>query len=222
LHSPWPFRVDYRTGEPRGDVSGNMTYILRLYDALLSRGFAEFKAPREALWRWIKHYQIPSARTDGKLFAQFFEDHDSPQNRTAWAPLNLARYLLERRDRIDPNWRTDAGTLVAFVQHNFTHREFGVTVCAEQDEDGDAWGGVNSTYGAVLAMYAKAIGSKALATEARQAITFTLYAVDDDGQPRDLPRHTSPGGWQEDAHTDVIHNVLDAIRVFPAWADAGR
>src|SRR5262249_39652707 len=30
-NSPWPFRVDYRTGEARGDVSGNMSFILRLF-----------------------------------------------------------------------------------------------------------------------------------------------------------------------------------------------
>jgi len=72
-------------------VSGNMTYILRLYDVLLSQGYEEFSALRESLWRWITRYQIPSAAGDGSLFAQFFEDHDTPTNRTAWAPLNLAR-----------------------------------------------------------------------------------------------------------------------------------
>ena len=41
--------------------------------------------------------RFPSAAADGALFAQFFEDHDTPTNRTAWAPLNLARYLLETR-----------------------------------------------------------------------------------------------------------------------------
>ena len=35
-NSPWPFRVDYRTGEPRGDVSGDMSFILRLsFDKLI-------------------------------------------------------------------------------------------------------------------------------------------------------------------------------------------
>src|SRR5258707_1241803 len=105
-HSPWPFRADYRTAAGRGPVSGNMTYILRLYDALQVRGYTEFTAPRRALWRWIKHYQIPTAAADGALFAQFFEDHDVPSNRTAWAPLNLARYLLERRAALEPRWRT--------------------------------------------------------------------------------------------------------------------
>jgi hypothetical protein len=94
FRSPWPFRVDYRTGEARGPVSGNMTYTLRLYDGLIAQGYREFAGPRRSLFRWIKNHQIPSAATDGALFAQFFEDHDTPTNRTAWAPLNLARYLL--------------------------------------------------------------------------------------------------------------------------------
>jgi len=217
--SPWPFRADHRSGDARGAVSSDMSYILRLYDVLIARGYTEFETKRAALWRWIKTQQIPSAETDGARFAQFFEDHDTPSNRNAWAPLNLARYLLEKRERLDPQWRADTATLIAFVQRNFTHKEFGVTVCHEQDEDHDAWGGVNSTYGAVLAMYAKAIRSNALAEQARQALNFTEYAIDDQGRPRDLVKHDALGGWQEDAHTDVIHNYMDAIAAYPAWAN---
>ena len=110
--------------------------------------------------------------------------------------------------------------LVHFVRRTFTHLEFGVRVCHEQDEDREAWGGVNSTYGAVLALYAKAVGSALLASEARQALNFTLYSIDDAGRPRDLFKRALPGGWQEDAHTDVIHNYVDALRAFPAWAEA--
>lgn len=217
--SPWPFRADYRNGEGRGLVSGNMTYILRLYDALLSHGYEEFSTPRHSLWKWIKQYQVPSAAVDGALFAQFFEDHETPTNRTAWAPLNLARYLLEKRQLLDPEWRTDSGTLIEFVRRNFTHMEFGITVCHEQDEDQEAWGGINSTYGAVLALYAKAIGSATLAHEARQALDFTLYSIDEQGRPRDLFKSPELGGWQEDAHTDVIHNYVDALRAFPEWGE---
>jgi hypothetical protein len=220
FRSPWPFRADYRSGEDRGPVSGNMTYILRLYDALLAQGYGEFTAPRRSLWEWIRRHQIPNAAADGALFAQFFEDHDTPTNRTAWAPLNLARYLLEREELLDPEWRTACGALIEFVRRNFTHLEFGITVCHEQDEDRQAWGGINSTYGAVLALYAKATGSTILAGEARQALDFTLYSVDEFGRPRDLFSHSEPGGWQEDAHTDVIHNYVDALRAFPDWGEA--
>jgi hypothetical protein len=218
--SPWPFRIDCRDGAERGPVSGNMTYILRLYDALLALGHEEFSAPRRALWIWIKRHQIPSAAADGSLFAQFFEDHDTPTNRTAWAPLNLARYLLEKRELLDADWCADAGILIEFVRKNFTHVEFGITVCHEQDEDQQAWGGINSTYGAVLALYAKAAGLPALAEEARLALDFTLYSIDELGRPRDLHKNPAPGGWQEDAHTDVIHNYVDALRAFPDWGGA--
>ncbi len=218
-HSPWPFRADYRNGDGRGPVSGNMTYILRLYDVLLSHGYKEFSVQRRSLWEWIKRHQIPSAAANGALFAQFFEDHETPTNRTAWAPLNLARYLLEKKELLDPEWRADSTTLIKFVRRNFTHSEFGVTVCHEQDEDREAWGGINSTYGAVLALYAKATGSSTLAREARAALDFTLYSIDEQGRPRDLFKHAAVGGWQEDAHTDVIHNYVDALRVFPEWSE---
>jgi hypothetical protein len=219
-HSPWPFRADYRDGAGRGPVSGNMTYILRLYDVLLKLGYEEFSAPRRSLWNWIRRHQIPSAAADGSLFAQFFEDHDTPTNRTAWAPLNLARYLLEERELLDPDWRPGCGALVEFVRRTFTHAEFGITVCHEQDEDAQAWGGINSTYGAVTALYAKATESPALAAEARAALDFTLYSIDELGRPRDLFKNPAPGGWQEDAHTDVIHNYVDALRAFPEWGEA--
>jgi hypothetical protein len=219
-HSPWPFRADYRSGEGRGPISGNMTYILRLYESLAAHGYGEFVGPRRALWQWIKEHQIPSAAAGGALFAQFFEDHDTSTNRSAWAPLNLARYLLEKKDSLDSDWQADSRALIDFVRANFTHREFGVVVCHEQDEDRQAWGGVNSTYGAVLALYAKAIESPGLASEARQALNFTLYSIDEQGRPRDLPQSQQPGGWQEDAHTDVIHNYVDALSAFPHWGSS--
>jgi hypothetical protein len=218
--SPWPFRVDYRDGSGRGPISGNMVYILRLYDALARLGVTEFSTERAALWEWIKRHQIPSAAAAGELFAQFFEDHDTPTNRTAWAPLNLARYLLEERDAVDADWSADCSCLIEFVRRNFTHLEFGIKVCHEQDEDHQAWGGVNSTYGAVLALHAKATGSAELAAEACQALNFTLYSIDERGRPRDVFSNPGTGGWQEDAHTDVIHNFVDAIQAYPEWAQA--
>ena len=215
-NSPWPFRVDYRNGDPRGPVSGNMSFNLRLYEALIELEYGEFRAPRDRLWSWISRHQIASAASDGALFAQFFEDHDTPTNRSAWAPLNLARYLLERRDLAQPSWLDDAALLIDFTRKNFTHQEFGTTVCHEQDEDPQAWGGVNSTYGAVLAMYAAAANSRAVADEAARALNFTLYSIDAQGRPRDVHTNPAAGGWQEDAHTDVIHNYVDALRAASA------
>ena len=93
-------------------------------------------------------------------------------------------------------------------------------VCHEQDEDHQAWGGINSTYGAVLCLYGKAAQDPSRVREGRSALDYTLYLVDELGRPRDVAGNPAPGGWQEDAHTDVIHNVVDALHAFPEWASA--
>ena len=216
--SPWPFRVDYRNGEARGEVSGDMVYILMLLDLLRDKGYPEFGGPSRALWKWIARYQLPSLGKDGALWQQFFEDHDEANDRTAWAPLNMARYLLEKKDALDGAWQQHAHDLIEFVNRNFTGVNFGVSICGEQDHDKDPWGGILSTYGAVLALYTTATGSDEYKSLALQALNFGTYALNTDGCPCEKAG-SSPcrGGWQEDAHTDKIHNFIDAIEATKDW-----
>jgi hypothetical protein len=220
VRSPWPFRADYRTGEGRGAVSGDMVFILRLLDTLSGMGYPEFTYPRQQLWAWISNYQLPDLSKGGKLWEQFFEDHDEANDRTAWAPLNLARYLLEKRQAIDTAWQLHAHALIEFVNQNFTGINYGVPICGEQDHDKDPWGGILSTYGAVLSMYTAATGSNEYKSIAVQALNFGTYALNPDGCPCEKAG-SSPcrGGWQEDAHTDKIHNFIDALAAMQAWGD---
>src|SRR5882724_37310 len=218
-NSPWPFRADYRTGAPRGDVGSNQSYILRLFDQLIGLGHGEFSGPREKLWAWIKNVQIPNVLKDGLLWVQFFEDYAMVTNRNSWAPLNLARYLCEKQEALDPDWKRDARTLINFVNHRFTSIKSGVLVCGEQDEDINPWGGAVSTYGAVLAVYCRATGSSEFKGTAWQALNYALYSIDDDGCPSEAVwKGKRRGGWQEDAHTDKLHNFVDAMNAFPEWA----
>ena len=107
--SPWPFRVDAVRGTSWGRRSGNMAFNLRLFDELIALGHPEFKAPRDALWTWIKTYQIPSPEDRStSLWIQFFEDQTAEDNRTSWAPLELARYLIEKKEALDLDWKVDA------------------------------------------------------------------------------------------------------------------
>ena len=216
--SPWPFRVDYRTGAGRGPVSADMAYILRLFDRLIEHGHAEFREPRRKLWAWIRDYQIPNLGHGGSLWVQFFEDHQGLDNRNSWSPNNLARYLLEKKEALDPNWQQHSKMLIEFVIRNFTSIRLGVPVCGEQTTDLKPWGGALSTYGAVLAMYSAATGSAEYKGLAWQALNFCLYATNDNGSPRENALQRGCGGWQEDAHTDKIHNYMDALKAFPEWA----
>jgi hypothetical protein len=160
----------------------------------------------------------PQSPKDGSLWVQFFEDYDRLDNRNSWSPLSLARHLIEKKDSLDPDWKQDAKTLIDFVNRNFTSIVEGVPVCGEQTYDKKPWGGALSTYGAVLAMYSAATGSDEYKGLAYQALTFGLYATNDDGCPRENALTAGRGGWQEDAHTDKVHSYMDAIAAFPNWA----
>ncbi len=216
--SPWPFRADWRTGEGRGDISANMGSILRLFDKLVEHGYPEFGEPRKKLWDWIKTVQIPNIKKDAKLWEQFFEDYDLLGNRNAWSPLNLARYILERKESLDPAWKEDAHDLIDFVVNRFTGFRSGVPICGEQDDDKNPWGGILSTYGAVLAMYTAETGSKEYRALAYQALNYCMYAIDNDGCPGHSSLTPRRGGWQEDSHTDVVHNFIDAMNAIPEWS----
>jgi hypothetical protein len=182
--SPWPFRVDYRTGEARGPVSGNMTYILRLYDDLLAQGHEEFRGPRDGAVALDQVVSNSERRGRRRLVRAILRgSRDADQSRRVVAAESravLARAARAARSRLARGLRRTGG----FVRKAFTHVELGVTVCHEQDEDPEAWGGINSTYGAVLALYAQAIGSAELADEARRALNFTLYSIDARGDVR--------------------------------------
>lgn len=217
--SPWPFRVDYRTGAGRGDVGSNQSFTHRLFNELADLGYREFRVPREKLWAWIKNVQIPNAAKDGRLWAQFFEDYDVTTNRNSWAAMNTVRYLCEEQDSLDLDWQQDARSLITFVNKNFTSIWSGVLVCGEQDVDTKPWGGAVSTYGAGLAMFARATGSDEFKGLAWQAMNYALYSIDSDGCPSEAVwKGKRRGGWQEDAHTDKLHNFVDAMTAFPEWA----
>jgi hypothetical protein len=217
--SPWPFRADYRTGAGRGDVGSNQSYTLRLFDKLMGLGYREFRSPQGKLWAWMKNFQIPNAAKDGRLWVQFFEDYDATTNRNSWAAMSTVRYLCEEQESLDSDWQQDARILINFVNKNFTGIYSGVLVCGEQDVDTKPWGGAVSTYGAGLAMFARATGSDEFKGLAWQAMNYALYSIDNDGCPSEAVwKGKRRGGWQEDAHTDKLHNFVDAMTAFPEWA----
>jgi hypothetical protein len=48
---------------------------------------------------------------------------------------SLARYLLERRDRLDSTWRVDTRRRLRFVRRTFTQWEWGVQFCHAREAD---------------------------------------------------------------------------------------
>lgn len=216
VSSPWPFRLDWRDGSMSAiapePISGNMSYNLRLFDALIGAGHTDLQAARDSLWAWIRDVQIPNAAGDGTLWAEFFEDWLFQENRTAWAPLAMASYLMERRDALDPDWYAHADLLLRFVEETFVDVNDGFPVCIEQDFDRKPYGGILSTYAAAEARWAALTGDTTRHARAYLATALLIQSVRSDGCPADRALHDGCGGWQEDAQTDRIHNLVTVLQ----------
>jgi len=221
LHAPWPFRVDALTGKYWGERNGNMVYILRLWDGLAEIGSSEFVAPREQLWHWIKEVQIaaPNSRAHSH-WVQFFEDMTEEDNRNSWAPLEMARYLIEKKDKLDPDWKELAGNCIDFAMRHFSIKKpGGVTLMGEQDTDLRPWGGACSKLGGVAALYYAAGGGERYREIALRNLNWVSYFIDSDGGPAAMcdTKEWRKGSWQEDCHTDVVHNFIDALQAVPEF-----
>ncbi|MDR3711403.1 MAG: hypothetical protein P4L51_01205 [Puia sp.] len=218
--APWPFRVDAVTGKYWGERNADMVFILRLFDKLIERGHHEFDAPRKQLWDWIVNFQlkVPDTRQE-TLWVMFFEDKDKYTNRNSWAPMEMARYLIEKKDTLDPHWKAMAERCIQFAVSHFTLRApGGATLMVEQDDDFDPWGGVCSKLGGVAALFYAAGGGTQYREIALRNLNWMTYFVDNDGCPSAMyaPGRGNRGGWQEDCHTDKIHNFVDALVAVPA------
>jgi hypothetical protein len=71
---------------------------------------------------------------------------------------------------------------------------------------------------AVAAKYACAGGPVYLRQMAANNAAWMTYFIDTDGCPSAQSfaanMTVQRGGWQEDAHTDVVHNLVDALNAF--------
>ncbi len=221
MQAPWPFRVDVVSGKYWGERNGNMVYILRLWDGLAEQGCSEYVESRSKLWHWIKEIQLkaPESRAQSH-WIQFFEDMTEEDNRNSWAPLEMARYLIEKKEKIDPEWKNLAQQCIDFAMKYFAiQMPGGVTLMGEQDSDLRPWGGACSKLGGVAALFYAAGGGDRYREIALRNLNWVTYFIDADGGPAamcDL-KQWRKGSWQEDCHTDVVHNFVDALNAVPEF-----
>lgn len=217
----WPFRVDAETGQHWGERNGNMAFILRLFDGLAEEGMTRFVQPREKLWRWIKEVQLNAPESREKShWIQFFEDMTEEDNRNSWAPLEMARYLIEKKEKLDPEWKKMAQQCIGFSMKYFAITQpGGVTLMGEQDSDKRPWGGACSKLGGVAALFYAAGGGDEYREIALRNLNWVTYFIDKDGGPAAMcdPKEWKKGSWQEDCHTDVVHNFIDALNAVPEF-----
>ncbi|MEW5726031.1 MAG: hypothetical protein AB1896_23180, partial [Thermodesulfobacteriota bacterium] len=222
--SPWPFRVNARTGAVVDDYSSNVVEPVRLFDELLrigtliglSRERADsYLRARGIAWDWLFSRNGPMKTF---VWNGYFEDipHDHErQNRVQITPLETARYILKHPE-YDPAWRTDVPALLHWVASAFATE--GLDAIKEQTWCYAPMGSHTARYASVCAQYFEITGEERYHEEAYRFFNFASYMCESGGYVWVGPDW--PTAWFSDGWGDYIRHFLEGLGAVPGWAPA--
>jgi hypothetical protein len=224
--SPWPFRVNARTGVVIDDYTANVIEPIRLFDELLRvreriglapERAAAFQRARTLAWQWL-------LSRNGPLFTGiwngYFEDVPSDpklMNRVQIIPMETARYLLEQMPA-DVDAVRQAEALAAWVRAAFGERD-------EPSINEQAWcfvpmGSHTARYASVEALLFERTGETRFKEEAYRYFNWASYCTAENGIVSVGPRWT--GTWWSDGYGDYIRHFLEGMAAVPEWAPANE
>jgi hypothetical protein len=239
-HTPWPFRLDARTGEViDGEEYGGMVVApVRLFSELLrlkeSAGLkagdaARYERARRTAWDWVMKYPMRNNRWSG-----YFEDvaRDTANVNQA-LPTMTAYYILSSPDpaAVDPHWAGDVGKLLDWVRHKFGRGPYlGAWAIDEQGAPPDYAGccsraglaSATSRWGAVNALYYEKTGDLQARRDAFRSLNYATYFADDGGGIACCGLDYADSYWFDDGYGDHVRHYLWAMGAVPAFAPAGE
>ena len=237
-HSPWPFKVNAKTGQTGILVNTVMWYegmdedlkkpnasakkssyttfwtgTLGLFDELmeLKKGdAAAYKKAFDITLNWMKTYP---ARTN--KWGPFFEDiprwSDTQINATTFA-----MYILEHPE-LDSNWRENAGNILKWVYHelgNKQYAKFGVTCIDEQTAYRVPGNSHSARQASIDLLYWEKTGDTSYIRNAVRMLNWATYMVDTDGKNF----YPTNAIWMTDGYGDYVRHYLRAMAAAPQLA----
>jgi hypothetical protein len=234
-HSPWPFRVDAKTGTwIRESYTANAIGPIRLLDELvrlkLGRSMAYRKA-RDYAWRWLMTYPVQN-----QVWTQYFEDvliyPDYRFNVNQYSALETARYLLQHPER-DHNSLAHAKRILDWVKAFFAAdsvtmggvpekgSQYGADVVSEQVNDMDKMSSHTARYASVWALWSEATGDMEARERAYRSLNWATYSARENGLVK-TSIDEGTGYWFSDGYGDYMRHFQRAMASVPEWAPADQ
>ena len=230
-HSPWPFRVDARTGRiAREEYTANTIGPIKLLDEMIRIGQGDldaYRAARKTAWSWLMRYPVQN-----NVWTQYFEDiyiyPDYRTNINQYCPLETARYLLENPG-CDPEGRRHAQGMIDWVQAHFAQDsvtmaglpekgvQWGAEVLSEQINDMDKMSSHTARYASVLALWYECTGKADAKERAFRSFNWATYSCRKNGLVK-TSLDEGTGYWFSDGYGDYIRHFLRGMASVPEWA----
>lgn len=220
--SPWPFRVNARTGVVIDPYTANVIEPIRLFDELLrvrsritlsSERIAAYERARTLAWNWLLSKNGPLI---SYVWNGYFEDVPSDPhlgNRVQNIPMETARYLLKHPpENVDVERHVVA--LLTWVKAAFG--EPGEPSINEQTWCYVPMGSHTARYGSINALMAERTGDPRFKAEAEVHFNWATYCTATNGVVSVGPRWE--GTWWSDGYGDYIRHFMEGLAAVPEWA----
>jgi len=233
-HTPWPFRVDARTGRvlDGAQFGGMVVGPVRLLDELIEVGAGNTAAYRRAHdlgWSWLLNNQLNPNSPAWNDWSGFYEDVPfNPRSRNQASPTMTAHYLLTRDapEAVDPLWDDHASSLLTWVQSSFGRGPFfGAWGIDEQWAPGKhgccsrvGLGSTTSRWAAANALLYARTGDQQARELAVRSLSYATYFARGDGQISCCGVRSHNTFWFSDGYGDYLRSFNWAMAAMPELA----
>jgi hypothetical protein len=237
-HTPWPFRVNARTGAvlDRAQFGGLVIAPVRLFDELIKAGAGNtrvYARARATAWSWMLKNQLNRASAAWNKWSGFYEDVPyNPRSVNQATATLTAHYLLSREDpeSLDPNWDKDAADLLNWVRTAFGRGPFvGAWGIDEQWAPGKpgccsrvGLGSTTSRWAAANALLYAHTGDEEARELAVRSLNYATYFTDNEGRVSCCGKRSFNTYWFSDGYGDYLRSFNWAMAAMPELAPKRR
>lgn len=237
-NSPWPFKVNAKTGEAgllvdqaswdkgmsenvektdpnykKSVYTTNWTSTLELFSGLINLqkdNKGQYKKAFDIAIDWLKAYPAKTNK-----WGPFFEDVQGWSD-TQTNAITYAMYIIQHPD-LDPNWKETVNNIFHWVHKELDNKEFieyGVTCVNEQTSYRVPGNSHSSRQASVELMYWEKTKDTTYVRNDIRMLNWATYMVDWDGKncyPHD-------NVWMTDGYGDYVRHYLRAMAAMPQLA----
>ncbi|MFC2123625.1 hypothetical protein ACFLU5_02340 [Bacteroidota bacterium] len=223
--SPWPFRVNARTGVVIDHYCSNVIEPIRLFDELIrisnridiDTAISSYKNARKYAWDWLYSKNGPMKTSIWNAYFEDIPNDPDETNRVQITPMETARYLIKNPD-MDPDLETNIPALVYWVASAFATD--GMDAIKEQTWCYEPMGSHTARFASICAMWYEYTGDARFKEMATSYFNLATYMTDPNGVVRVGP--SWPGSWFSDGYGDYIRHFMEGVRSIPEWAPPGE
>jgi hypothetical protein len=237
-HTPWPFRVDARTGVTLAleEYGGNIAGPLRLFEELIRLKAGDVEAyprARETAWKWMLDNPLNRDSRAWNKWVGYFEDvprHTDDVNQLT--PMMAAYYILARENpaEVDPQWMGHVGRLLDWVRIKLGRGPFFGAQAIDEQTTPDASFGCCSRAGqgdhtarwaAINAMFFEKTRDGQAREDAFRSLNYGTYFAGSDGRIACCGVDYTASYWFSDGYSDYMRHFQWAMGAVPEFAPIG-